>query len=295
VRDAPSPRLPRPQESAPSQSSDFRSERRSASSCSHRGYAESSASVDWANFASSRPIRNLLRAGDTINKLFSAEQVFPGTGYTPRKCRATRPGNGGAPVCPARPPCGPPQRRPAYETRGHHVLPKTERWREAGQVRWPSVNDGERPPDREEVIPFRRTVENAQEFWGTTLWSSSLRERGANLDDPLYSNIGGNVKDLAEEWLKCRREVPYSGSTVSGAVALPREHNPKRWVDRPVAAGKYSMDHMGGTRYAWDSKPRPCLTELEAEVALPAVDVAAASRAAATRDSGNAPLWTARF
>eukprot|EP00928_Gymnodinium_smaydae_P002776 TRINITY_DN11003_c0_g2_i4.p1 TRINITY_DN11003_c0_g2~~TRINITY_DN11003_c0_g2_i4.p1 ORF type:complete len:320 (+),score=51.81 TRINITY_DN11003_c0_g2_i4:224-1183(+) len=257
-------------------------DRRSVSSCSRpRSRAESVGSscpssagaAAWAN-QNSRPIRNLLKASEELNRLFSNEQVYPRTGYTPRKCRATRPGNGGAPLCPARPPCGPPQAAPPQRsspegrTGYSGVDPrctKTERWREAGLVRWPQPNDGERPPDKEDVVPFRRTVENAQKFWGGTLWSRSLRERGTDMRDPFFSNIGGNVKELSEQWLKCRRDVPYSGSTVSGAVAMPREHDMKKWVDRPVAAGRYALEHMEGSRYVWDDQPRPCLTELPAE------------------------------
>lgn len=163
---------------------------------------------------------------------------------------------------------------------------KTERWREGGQLRWPPVSNGESMPDQPESVPFRRTVPNPQEFWGGTMWVGSLRERGVPIQDPIYSSHGGNVKELCEEWQQpvgddfgstrhCAwsgdPSVPYSGSTCYGKVALSRQRDSKRWVDRPVAHGKYALDHMEGKRYVWSGKPRDVLYQTKKEEADPAI------------------------
>lgn len=46
-----------------------------------------------------------------------------------------------------------------------------------------------------------------------------------------------------------RGEWPYSGSTISGSCALPASQNLTRWVERPVACGRYALKHMDGTRH----------------------------------------------
>ena len=42
---------------------------------------------------------------------------------------------------------------------------------------------------------------------------------------------------------------PYSGCTTSGSArALPSPTATKEWVEKPVASGRYALQHMGGTR-----------------------------------------------
>lgn len=195
--------------------------------------------------------------------------------YTPPLCRSTQPGHGGAPICTV----SPPQRtlsarrpvRPRSAPSGFQRLRpgKTEQFREAGQMRWPPVTEPEahKAQPEPEQVPFRRTVQNAQGFWGGTLWERSLRSKGIELEDPFYSEMGGNVKELREEWQQCaehRRSVPYSGSTVCGKVAKPLPHDTKKWVERPVAAGKYALNHMEGSRYKWGAHARPSNATSEA-------------------------------
>lgn len=116
----------------------------------------------------------------------------------------------------------------------------------------------------EEIIPYHRTVPNAQKAWGGTLWTRSLREGGVDLEDPMYSNMGGNIKTMREEWQRVDdgKNVPYSGSTTTGKAAMTGPPNTKRWVERPVSTGKYALNHMEGMRYQWNDKPRPCLTNV---------------------------------
>jgi|ERR1712232_1018787 len=95
---------------------------------------------------------------------------------------------------------------------------------------------------------------------------------------------GGNQKQLCEEWQQTAHDdfgwtslrhdawsgdptIPYSGCTVYGKVALDRPKDSKDWVERPVAVGKYALDHMEGKRYKWHRRPRDCLMQNEKEQA----------------------------
>lgn len=241
-----------------------------------------------------------------MNELLTKTDDCTSATYTPRLCRTTQPGSGGAPICPRRPVSQRPQRpqsapscarsvqragprRPQSAAGGRaEAEPKTERWREVGQFRWPPVSSGDAQPEQQEVVPFRRTVPNSQKFWGGSLWVGSLRGRGVPLEDPVYSQHGGNINELCQEWRRSTPDddygyskhqawggapsIPYSGSTITGKVALPNGKDASRWVERPVAAGKYALDHMDGKRYGWDQKPRECLTELPNEKADPTIE-----------------------
>eukprot|EP00929_Paragymnodinium_shiwhaense_P009591 TRINITY_DN1137_c0_g1_i7.p1 TRINITY_DN1137_c0_g1~~TRINITY_DN1137_c0_g1_i7.p1 ORF type:complete len:301 (+),score=34.64 TRINITY_DN1137_c0_g1_i7:74-904(+) len=243
-----------------------------------------------------RDLRNFVLATRALNELLTQTDDCITAQYTPKLCRATRPGSGGAPL--SRPTLGTtqqprkrPQSAPSACSR-HRVNPKTERWREGGQLRWPPLSSGEAVPDQAESVPYRRAVPNQQQFWGGNLWVGSLRERGVPIADPMYGAHGGNIKELCEEWQQPLPDqymwprhdawsgapsIPYSGSTVHGKVAIPRQHDGKKWVDRPVAVGRYSLDHMEGKRYEWNAKPRYCMTESkkeEADFAIEAVAVA---------------------
>eukprot|EP00434_Breviolum_minutum_P022087 symbB.v1.2.019500.t1/scaffold1595.1/size109920/9 len=143
--------------------------------------------------------------------------------------------------------------------------PKTERWREWGQQRWPPVAEGQLPAASVEVKPLRQASKDMQN-WQGELWSRSLRKPGLFLQDPIFAQSNISAKELHEEWgdvtPMSRREWPYSGSTISGSCALPASQNLTRWVERPVACGRYALKHMDGTRYQWDTKPRNCLLGL---------------------------------
>ena len=100
---------------------------------------------------------------------------------------------------------------------------KTERWREAGTMRWPPAISG--PERAAPEVPLRQYKRQMQ-AWEGELWARSLR------------------KKERQEWHLAR--------------SMPRCD--KEWIDRPVATGKYALDHMRGSRYVWGSAPRPCLT-----------------------------------
>lgn len=139
---------------------------------------------------------------------------------------------------------------------------KTERWRESGQVRWPPTTCG---PDREapEVVPVRRYNENMQQTWQGELWTRSLRKPGVLMQHPTFAVCNIGAKELHDEWghvvPNSTRQWPFSGSTVPSSSTLPAKVDMKRWIERPVSTGKYAVDHMRGTRYQWDTAPRPCL------------------------------------
>eukprot|EP00931_Biecheleriopsis_adriatica_P049252 TRINITY_DN28488_c0_g1_i1.p1 TRINITY_DN28488_c0_g1~~TRINITY_DN28488_c0_g1_i1.p1 ORF type:complete len:263 (-),score=25.66 TRINITY_DN28488_c0_g1_i1:115-903(-) len=147
----------------------------------------------------------------------------------------------------------------------------TERWREAGYTRWPQISkgdDGRRSP--EHILPARLGYESGQPSWHSQLWGGSLRRDGLLLQHPSYANVTASVKDLHQQWNRfmpmSSREWPYSGSTASGRMTLPNPINPKNWVERPVASGKVSLEHLGGARYKWpdsESSPRHCLHHYE--------------------------------
>lgn len=143
---------------------------------------------------------------------------------------------------------------------------KTERWRESGQVRWPPVSEGGSsvPPGGAgpEIAPLRQ-YKGPMQNWQVELWSRSLRKPGVLLQHPTFAACSIGAKELHEQWghvmPKSRRQWPFSGSTIPGAG--PRG-DMKSWIERPVASGKYALDHMKGTRYKWNTSPRPCLVDV---------------------------------
>jgi len=183
--------------------------------------------------------------------------------YLPKRCRETYPGHGGSPQ-PTQPPLSASRPLSAPATR----LVKSEKWREAGALRWPPVAHGAAEEARRGVVggtngeqePFHRHLTNPQPCWKGELWMRSLRKPGVLLQDPMYAQTGGGVKELHEEWRSCApmtpRLVPYSGATASGRAAVPRQHDPNDWFLRPVATGKMSLDHMNGKRYQFSGQPR---------------------------------------
>lgn len=181
--------------------------------------------------------------------------------YMRTTCRITPDGCGGAPL--TRPSSAPAGRRP----------PKTERWRESGLTRWPKesgkINHTSDPSDGD---PLRRRLPQ-QPNWQGELWIRSLRRPGMDIQDPAYHDMGQRgLRDLHEEWQEpvrhtprrpqsaragtSRRPAPYYGKTTFGKVAIPLPYNPKDWVERPVATGIMSLNHLQGQRYTFNQTPR---------------------------------------
>mmetsp|Transcript_26811 Transcript_26811/g.77503 ORF Transcript_26811/g.77503 Transcript_26811/m.77503 type:complete len:328 (+) Transcript_26811:144-1127(+) len=142
---------------------------------------------------------------------------------------------------------------------------KTERWREAGLMRWPLPLSGGKGTFRGEAVdaePFRRTTGYEQGNWRNELWLRSLRKDGLPLHERVFSTTGpADLRRLHQEWSEAPPSsplrLPFSGATASGRAALPREASPDEWVERPVATGKYALHHMDGQRYQFDlASPR---------------------------------------
>eukprot|EP00927_Polykrikos_kofoidii_P062291 TRINITY_DN57099_c0_g1_i1.p1 TRINITY_DN57099_c0_g1~~TRINITY_DN57099_c0_g1_i1.p1 ORF type:complete len:356 (-),score=32.98 TRINITY_DN57099_c0_g1_i1:96-1064(-) len=249
---------------------------------SRGGGSGGNSSTSTAGHPRPREYALFVQAQRRLNDMLTVDEGTSTASYTPRMCRSTFPGQGGAPLSNGRPPSyrAPPRpsSAPSQRTFANHGRPptKTERWREAGETRWPEPGSSDGPLRTEETLPFRRTVPNAQLYYGNTLWVGSLRAKETALKDPMNLNDGGNIKELVEEWRPAVPymhvpysgsigQVPYSGATASGKVALKNAKDPRRWVGRPVATGKYALDHMEGTRYKWKREPRHCVHDLPPE------------------------------
>lgn len=170
--------------------------------------------------------------------------------YTPRRCRATKPGSGGEPqgAAPGT------RRRPMSAPMGGR---KTERWRETGTPRWPFPSESD-VAMREEALPYRK-AHNPQPHWMSECWLRSLRRPGLDLEDPFFGNLGNpEMRELHEQWRglgpPTQQLGAYSGFTTSGPVALRREPDPRAWIERPVAVGIVSLEHMNGSRYAFQNQ-----------------------------------------
>lgn len=231
-----------------------------------------------------RTMKERLGAVDAVSELVEIDDFPPRIGYMPLRCRGPPPGSaaGQRPTEPERPnsvPAGGQWRaRPGTSDGGPHVHgtpwkalagAKLERWREAGEVRWPPKQGPARGPTQE-VVPFRRVGESDQPNYTGQLWTRALRANGLAIQTLEFSQTGNSVKQLQEEWLDrpkpspppcpARGEyvtaAPYNGATVTGRLAVKRPHDVSKWVEKPVAHGKYALDHMDGTRYMWNGPPR---------------------------------------
>lgn len=207
--------------------------------CEHNRAGRGPALVDWRRQARPRSAR-----------------------YMRPRCRVTPDGAGGAPL--VRPSSAPSTRRPGP--------PKTERWRESGLKRWPKESEKiQHPSDPSDGDGLRRGHPE-QPNWNGELWIRSLRRDGIQIQDPSYHDVAQRgVRELQEEWQAprpqprrpqsaragyTRQPVPYGGSTTGAKVALRRNHDPKDWIERPVATGKMSLTHMKGQRYIMSQEPR---------------------------------------
>lgn len=138
--------------------------------------------------------------------------------------------------------------------------PKTERYREAGELRWPPLSPGIESYTQLEATSFKQVLPQSQENWRQELWMRSLRTEGVPLEEAVFAENGAaGLKELHQEW-SCppfsARARPYCGATASGKVALPTSQDPGDWVERPVSTGTLALSHYGGNRYKWDQSPR---------------------------------------
>lgn len=143
---------------------------------------------------------------------------------------------------------------------------KTEKWREKGVDRWPNTAATEimRQPRQfvkaEEVVPVQRMTTNPQSSIHGELWTRSLRTKGLEIE-----RVGLHNQNVATSTFAVMFDqdgTGWSGKTNTQGFRRPRGGrygpNIKDWVERPVAQGKYHIDHMGGSRYAMNMTPRPC-------------------------------------
>eukprot|EP00929_Paragymnodinium_shiwhaense_P112767 TRINITY_DN81033_c0_g1_i1.p1 TRINITY_DN81033_c0_g1~~TRINITY_DN81033_c0_g1_i1.p1 ORF type:complete len:320 (-),score=63.40 TRINITY_DN81033_c0_g1_i1:217-1176(-) len=153
---------------------------------------------------------------------------------------------------------------------------KTETWREKGLLRWPQpARDLQvRQPNQfaraEEVVPLQRTTENQQNYITQELWTRSLRMDAVDMQDIGLHNQ--NLATSAVRGLFDRHGTGFTGKTnVSARRQRAGQFGPhtKEWVERPVAQGPLALNHMGGTRYAIDPKPRPCVPDSMAHMSPP--------------------------
>jgi len=148
---------------------------------------------------------------------------------------------------------------------------KTEKWRERGVERWPPAANGElskRPTQftkSEEIVPLQRMAdEECQPNIHSEMWTRSLRMPGLHIQE----HVGPQNQNAFTSAVKCmfnERGIGWTGKTNIGTKKQPL--NPTAWVERPVAVGKYSTDHMQGSRYHFDLTPRPCVPQSMAHAA----------------------------
>mmetsp|Transcript_75401 Transcript_75401/g.164500 ORF Transcript_75401/g.164500 Transcript_75401/m.164500 type:complete len:291 (-) Transcript_75401:250-1122(-) len=139
---------------------------------------------------------------------------------------------------------------------------KTEQWREKGATRWPlpaEENILKHPHQflrSEEMVPLQRALENAQKDIPSELWTRSLRLKSlAKEEVAARSNQNLACTHLAMTF--SRDGQGWSGSTNPKKQV---ERPPTReWIERPVATGNMSLDHMRGSRYEMRMTPRDCV------------------------------------
>mmetsp|Transcript_43144 Transcript_43144/g.91988 ORF Transcript_43144/g.91988 Transcript_43144/m.91988 type:complete len:241 (+) Transcript_43144:96-818(+) len=138
---------------------------------------------------------------------------------------------------------------------------KTEMWRERGAPRWPdhAKEHARRAPFQfaraEEVVPLQRNLTNSQGCITGELWCRSLRMNHLGINHIAKNNTNLTMSSLATTF--DRRGNGWTGST-NTKQGLPERPTSKEWITRPVAVGKMSLEHMGGSRYVMDAAPRDC-------------------------------------
>jgi len=138
---------------------------------------------------------------------------------------------------------------------------KTEQWREKGVQRWPKhaqEHTASQPfqfKKTEEIVPLQRNVVNHQGSIPGEIWCRSLRTKALNLERLAKHNTNVATTTLSSTF--DGKGKGWAGKTNSkSALERPAIHE---WVCRPVAVGNLALDHMGGSRYAMDLTPRPCV------------------------------------
>ncbi|CAK0791393.1 unnamed protein product [Prorocentrum cordatum] len=110
----------------------------------------------------------------------------------------------------------------------------------------------------EEVAPLRK-YQPGQAMQGHVtqeLFVRSLRSKA--LDMKTLGNNHWASPTVAETFSPRGLGDGWSGKTNTHW----KPHAPtdsKDWFERPVATGKFSLDHNGGKRYVMDSRPRTCV------------------------------------
>jgi len=148
---------------------------------------------------------------------------------------------------------------------------KTEKYRESGVQRWPPMANeemGKRPAQfakSQEVVPLqRRADEEGQPNVHSELWTRSLRTTGLSIQE----HVGPQNQNAFTSAVKCmfnEHGVGWTGKTNLGK--RKPKLDPSAWVEKPVAVGTNSLEHMQGSRYAWDLSPRPCVPHSMAHTA----------------------------
>mmetsp|Transcript_98751 Transcript_98751/g.174271 ORF Transcript_98751/g.174271 Transcript_98751/m.174271 type:complete len:196 (-) Transcript_98751:4-591(-) len=144
---------------------------------------------------------------------------------------------------------------------------KTERWREKGAERWPHLAERQmkKQPRQfnkaEEVVPLQRFLENSQDNIHAELWCRSLRTKKLDIDQIGRHNT--SIATVTTSSMFDHNGTGWSGKTHTGRRLRPGETGPhvKEWIERPVAVGRYGLEHMGGSRYAMNLTPRGCVLD----------------------------------
>merc|ERR1719183_2632244 len=133
---------------------------------------------------------------------------------------------------------------------------KTEKWRERGCEHWPAKANHEmmKHPSQftkaQEVTPLQLAEHHeGQPNLPSELWSRSLRTTGLRI----HEHIGPqnqNAFTSAVKIMFSEHGMGYTGKTNQNGRKPKIDH--KQWVERPVAVGKYSHEHMQGSRYHFD-------------------------------------------
>jgi len=144
---------------------------------------------------------------------------------------------------------------------------KTERWRERGVERWPHPAERQmkKQPRQfnkaEEVVPLQRTLENPQNNIHAELWCRSLRTKKLDVND--IGRFNTSIATATCSVMFDHHGSGWSGKTNATGAKRPRpgETGPhvKDWIERPVAVGRYGLEHMNGSRYAMNLSPRKCV------------------------------------
>lgn len=139
---------------------------------------------------------------------------------------------------------------------------KMERYRERGIMRWPhhAAEHVAKQPCQfrrgEEVVPLARVCGNFSGSISGEIWSRSLRSDGIHVHQLGRGNQDTASTHIAE--LFDRKGLGWTGRTNPRRQGRPTPDR-REWIEKPVADGKYHLDHMGGSRYHMNLTPRDCV------------------------------------